>query len=192
MCGGGVALRSVDDNVRPVTAPQISPAAGRRWRLALTAGLAVYGLYLITHVGDYGLMDSVDLPIHETGHIVFSPFGEFIQFLGGTLFQLIVPSVFVIYFWRRKDLHSASVVLWWVAQNFWNISVYVQDARAQELPLVGGGEHDWAYLLGQLGWLQHDIGIGRAVRLVGIGIFIYSIWLGLTSAGRRVETAAFR
>jgi len=162
----------------------IAAAAVRRWRLALTAGLAVYGLYLITHVGDYGLMDSVDLPIHEAGHIVFSPFGEFIQFLGGTLFQLIVPSAFVVYFWRRKDLHSASVVLWWVAQNFWNISVYVQDARAQELPLVGGGEHDWAYLLGKLGWLQHDIGIGRAVRLVGIGIFIYSIWLGLTSAGQ--------
>jgi len=39
------------------------------------------------------------------------------------------------------------VALWWVAQNLWNISVYVKDARAEELPLVGGGEHDWNYLL---------------------------------------------
>ena len=107
-------------------------------------------------------MDSVDLPIHETGHSCSRPFGEFVQFLGGTLFQLIMPSVFVGYFLRRKDRHAASVALWWVAQNFWNISVYIRDARAQELPLVGGGEHDWAYLLGRLGWLTRDQVIGHA------------------------------
>jgi hypothetical protein len=174
-------------NVRPVTQPLVSPVAERRWKLALTAGLALYGMYLLAHVGEYGFMDSVDLPIHETGHLVFNPFGEFIQFLGGTLFQLIVPSVFVIYFWRRKDRYAASVVLWWVAQNFWNIAVYVQDARAEELPLVGGGEHDWAYLLGRLGWLRHDIAIGRGVRLVGICIFVYSVVLGFTNAGKRAE-----
>lgn len=160
----------------------ITAIAERRWRLALTAGLALYGLYLLTHLGEYGLMDSVDLPIHETGHLVFGPFGEFIGFLGGTLFQLIVPVTFVIYFWRRRDRHSASVVLWWVAQNCWNISVYVRDARAQELPLVGGGEHDWAYLLGELGWLRHDIAIGRVVWAVGVCIFVYSVILGIMSA----------
>jgi hypothetical protein len=165
----------------------ISPVAERRWKLALTAGLALYGMYLLAHVGEYGFMDSVDLPIHETGHLVFNPFGEFIQFLGGTLFQLIVPSVFVIYFWRRKDRYAASVVLWWVAQNFWNIAVYVQDARAEELPLVGGGEHDWAYLLGRLGWLRHDIEIGRGVRVVGICILLYSVVLGFRNAGKRAE-----
>ena len=168
----------------------ISPVAERRWRLALTALLALYGLYLLTHLGEYGLMDSVDLPIHETGHLVFGPFGEFIGFLGGTLFQLIVPIVFVIYFWRRKDRHSASVVLWWVAQNFWNISVYVRDARAQELPLVGGGEHDWAYLLGELGWLRHDIAIGKLVWAVGVCVFAYSVVLGFMTAGKARSAVA--
>ena len=170
-----------------MTELQISPAAARRWKLALTSLLTLYGIYLLAHIGDYGLMDSVDLPIHETGHIVFSPFGEFIQFLGGTLFQLIVPTAFVIYFWRRKDRYSASVVLFWVAQNFWNIAVYVQDARAEELPLVGGGEHDWAYLLGRLGWLRHDIGIGRVVRGVGVCVFVYSVVLGFGSIEKRPE-----
>ena len=84
------------------------------------------------------------------------------QFAGGTLFQLIMPAIFVGYFLRRKDSHSASVALWWVAQNFWNISVYAADARAQELPLVGGGEHDWAYLLGELHWLQYDQRVARS------------------------------
>jgi hypothetical protein len=103
--------------------------ASRAGRFALTAVLALYGLRLLVHPETGSLMDSVDLPIHETGHLVFAPFGEFLQFLGGTLFQLIMPSAFIVYFARRRDAHAASVALWWVAQNFWNISVYIADAR---------------------------------------------------------------
>jgi len=43
--------------------------------------------------------------------------------------QLLVPAIFVAYFWRHDDRHAAMVALWWVAQNLWNVSVYVQDAR---------------------------------------------------------------
>ena len=113
-------------------------------RLALTIALALYGIPSLLHPDAGRLLDSVDLAIHETGHLVFGPFGEVIGFAGGTLFQLIVPMAFVVYFFRRGDRHAATVPLWWVAQNCWNISVYVADARTQELPLVGGGEHDCA------------------------------------------------
>src|SRR5438309_1129081 len=143
-------------------------AAERRARLALTALLAVYGAFLILNPGHYGWLDSLDLAIHEFGHPLFGIFGEFVGFLGGTLMQLLMPAIFVAYFWRRGDRHAAMVALWWVAQNLWNVSVYVQDARAEELPLVGGGEHDWNYLLGRLGLLQQDRVIGGAVRLVGM------------------------
>jgi hypothetical protein len=101
------------------------------------------------------------------------------QFAGGTLFQLIMPAIFVGYFLRREDRHSASVALWWVAQNFWNISVYAADARAQELPLVGGGEHDWAYLLGELHWLQYDQRIARIIWTAGVVLFVTAIAMGL-------------
>lgn len=153
----------------------------RAGRLALTVVLAVYGFALLRHPEAGSLMDSVDLPIHETGHLVFLPFGEFIQFLGGTLFQLIVPSVFVGYFLKRKDRHAASAALWWVAQNFWNISVYVKDARAEELPLVGGGEHDWAYLLGRMGWLPRDQIIGQRIWAVGVLVYLIAIAGGLVA-----------
>ena len=78
----------------------------RRARLALTAVLAVYG-----------------------GFLILNPGGEFIGFLGGTLMQLLIPAIFVAYFWRHGDRHAAMVALWWVAQNLWNVSVSVQDAR---------------------------------------------------------------
>ena len=58
----------------------------RRARLALTAVLAVYG-----------------------GFLILNPGGEFIGFLGGTLMQLLIPAIFVAYFWRRGDRHAAMV-----------------------------------------------------------------------------------
>lgn len=151
----------------------------RTGRIALTLLLAVYGFRLLLHPNGGSLMDSVDLPIHETGHLVFAPLGEFMQFLGGTLFQLIMPAAFVVYFARRNDRHAASIALWWVAQNFWNISVYARDARARELPLVGGGEHDWAYLLGRLGWLPHDQTIGHDLWFAGVSLYVIAIVGGL-------------
>jgi hypothetical protein len=167
-----------------------------RGRLLLTAALTVYGLYYLFVPDHFGLIDSVDLAIHETGHIVFGPFGEFVGTLGGTLLQLLFPATFAVYFWRKGDRHAATVCAWWIAQNCWNISVYVKDAQAQELPLVGGGEHDWAYLLEQLGLLEQDQAVGTAIRLAGTLVFAYSALRGYTYArasdsegGRPVNTA---
>ena len=81
-----------------------------------------------------------------------------------------------------------------MAQNLWNVSVYVRDARSQDLPLVGGGEHDWAYLLGETGLLAHDQAIGRAVHALGGVVFVCAIALGWREAGeaRSGELAASR
>ena len=163
--------------------------ASRAGRLALTAVLALYGLRLLMHPEAGSLMDSVDLPIHETGHLVFAPFGEFLQFLGGTLFQLIMPTAFVVYFAHRRDAHAASVALWWVAQNFWNISVYIADARSENLPLVGGGEHDWAFLLTRLGWLKFDHVIARDAWFLGVLAYIVAIVGGLLVLANKPATA---
>jgi hypothetical protein len=153
-----------------------------RGRLALTAVLTAYGLYYLFFPSHYGLLDHVDLAIHEAGHLVFGPFGEFLGVLGGTLLQLLFPTAFAWYFWRQGDRHAATVAAWWIAQNCWNVSVYVKDARAQELPLVGGGEHDWTYLLEQLGLLEQDQAVGTAVRLAGMVIFAYAALRGYTYA----------
>lgn len=151
----------------------------RHARLGLTAFLAIYGIVLLRDPASWSLLDAVDLAIHETGHIVFTPLGRTMHFLGGSLFQLIVPAAFVIEFVRRGDRHAASVCLWWVAQNCWNISVYVADARAQRLPLVGGGIHDWAWLLRRAGWLAKDQEISRAIHALGVIIFAASLAWGI-------------
>lgn len=142
--------------------------------------LAVYGWLCLTSPRTYRWLDSLDLAIHETGHLVFAFGGETLALLGGTLFQLLVPTVLAIALWRARDRHGATVPLWWLGQNCWNISVYIKDARAQELPLVGGGEHDWALLRERAGagWLQRDQAVGGAVFLAGVGIYAVAVVAG--------------
>jgi hypothetical protein len=144
-------------------------------RLALVLFLAIYGVVTLRTPDEFRLLDNLDLAMHETGHLVFAPFGEFMTVLGGTLLQLMVPAVFVASFWRRGDRFAALVTLWWVAQNCWNIARYIADAQAQVLPLVGGGEHDWTYLLDALGLLPQDRVIASTVRGVGALLFVIAV-----------------
>ena len=159
------------------------PPSERRWRCALTVSLAVYGLWCGLTPDRFHWPDGLDLPIHETGHLVFAWGGEVLTALGGTLFQLLMPLAFVWHFWRADDRHAASVPLWWVGQNCWNVARYVADARAQELPLVGGGEHDWAFLLATWDLLAHDQSLARAARLLGWLIVGASLLLGWRALG---------
>lgn len=152
-------------------------------RQALVVGLVLYGIVCLRSPEQFRLLDSVNLAIHETGHLVFAPFGEFVGFLGGTLLQLLFPLLFVGYFARQGDRFAAFVVTWWVAQNLWNVSVYVADARAMSLPLVGGGVHDWAYLLGSLGMLEQDHVLSRLIHLAGVALFGWSMWKAFHAAG---------
>lgn len=147
-------------------------------RRALLTALTLWGLHDLMRPGSFSLIDGVDLAVHETGHLVFAPFGEWITVAGGTLMQLLMPAAFVTYFARRGDAYAASVALWWVAQSCGNVATYVADARAQELPLVGGGEHDWAYLLGSTGLLQHDAGIARGIRLLAMATMVGALTWG--------------
>ncbi|MDB4948621.1 MAG: hypothetical protein JWM27_1270 [Gemmatimonadetes bacterium] len=167
-----------------------NPINRKRMRQALVAALGLYGVWCIRTPDAYGLLDSVDLPIHETGHLVFAPFGEFLQFAGGSLFQVLFPLCFVAYFRRRGDRFAAHVVLVWVAQNLWNVARYVGDARAQELPLVGGGEHDWAYLLGRMGWLSHDQGISQGIHAAGVLLFGYAVLMAWLDSGDPMDGKA--
>lgn len=168
----------------PSAEPRV-PSAESRARSLLSVMLLAYGLWIMRTADGYHFLDDVDLAIHETGHLVFSWGGDVITALGGTLFQLIVPLVFAGYFARRRDWHAATVPLWWVGQNGWNIARYVADARTEALPLVGGGEHDWAFLLGEWGLLAQDLAIAKAIRIVAFGLMVGSAVLGWWIIRRR-------
>lgn len=120
------------------------------------------------------LIDGVNLLMHEAGHIIFSALGEFVMIAGGSLFQIIMPAIFVGYFCYQRQLFSAALVLFWVGESILNVSVYAGDALALQLPLLGGSDtlHDWNYLLSSTGLLQHTAAIAGGIRLLGTLVII--------------------
>lgn len=104
---------------------------------------------------------------------------------GGTLLELIVPLACGAYFFAKREVAGVAFCLFWFFENFLYIGVYMADARAQALPLVGSGDHDWAILFGQWGMLAHDRGIGQMTRIIGwAGMIAVVVWLGLRMRSR--------
>lgn len=142
----------------------------------ITLAFLTYVVISRTLSGTLPFLHTVDLIFHEAGHTLTLPFGKFIHFLGGTIGQLAVPVFLLFAFLRKGDFIGLYVSLWWVGQNLLDISLYVGDARLQQIPLLGG-EHDWLYLLGEMRLLQYDTAIAKTILFLGIVIMIVSVLL---------------
>lgn len=119
------------------------------------------------------VVDSFNLVVHEFGHPFFGAFGESAGLWGGTLAQLLLPLLIAGVFWYQRSALSMCLAGVWFFENFLNVARYIADARAQELPLVGGGEHDWANILSRHGLLDSDLAIASFVRTTG--------WIGMVA-----------
>jgi hypothetical protein len=78
--------------------------------------VAVYGVICAASPPTYRFLDRVDLVFHEAGHVIFRFFGEFIGVLGGSLMQVLIPAIVVVYFFARRQRYSAAITVFWVAR----------------------------------------------------------------------------
>lgn len=139
--------------------------------------IKIFGLFLIAgyffvcaaHPQTFHLIDYANLIFHEAGHWIFSPFGEFMAVLGGSLNQVLVPLIVAGYFFLHKQIYSGFVCLMWTGQNLTNVSAYAGDALRMRLPLLGGDSsiHDWNWLLIYTGQLRHAAGIAQSILALG-------------------------
>lgn len=135
--------------------------------------LSIYFLWIAYDPMQGSFLDNVDLPIHETGHLLFRILGEFMGIAGGSLFQVIFPAVFVGYFIWQKSYYSAAIVLFWVGQSVLNVWVYAADAVVMQLVLTSGftgsegSFHDWNYLLTATGLIDSTKTVARIIRFIG-------------------------
>jgi hypothetical protein len=160
-------------------------------KATLAAWLIFYSLFLYQAARGQGillLMDGVFVPIHEGGHLLFRFFGGFVSVAGGTILQLLVPVLLASYFLFHRQAQGVGFCVFFMCEQFLPISTYMADARAQDLPLLTIGDaeyviHDWNYLFGKLGVLDHDIQIAGFVRFVGwlgmIAIVVWLLWRGV-------------
>lgn len=139
-------------------------------------------LWLIYNGGKFIIIiDHFNLLIHEGGHGIFRIFGDFIYTLGGTLMQIIIPSLFIFYFVKNEKRIGAQLSLIWLGQNLFNISLYAGDAFERKLPLLGGKKvyHDWTHLLNQTGLILHAKEVGYFFYVLGIIALVFCLTLPL-------------
>jgi hypothetical protein len=159
-------------------------------RLGLLLPFGLYALFFAKHynVSDFindppaimRFIHGVNLIFHEAGHILFMPFGRFMTILGGSLNQILIPAVIAGYFGFKGQKYSGAITLFWVGENFWDVSIYASDGRDAILPLLGGGDtdsHDWLNLLSMMGITDHAKLVGSCLYAVGTLIYISAIGL---------------
>lgn len=161
-------------------------------RAIIFSGLVIWGWLFISssiesNTAGNSFLHGVNLSFHEAGHIIFRPFGAFITSLGGTLGQLLMPSICLgVLLIKTRDPFGAAVALWWIGENFLDIAPYINDARAGQLPLLGGnfghsapyGFHDWEYLLTESGLLSYDHALAKTAFLTGSAIMLLAVLWG--------------
>jgi hypothetical protein len=159
---------------------------------AIIAG--AYFLWAVLHPLEWRLIDGVNLVIHEAGHIIFMPFGQFMMIAGGSLLQLIIPSIFALYFYHQGKSYSSALVLLWVGESLLNVSVYAGDSVEMQLPLLGGKDsiHDWNYMLDQLNWLSHTPEIAKALYAASVLLIIGATAWGIIAALRSPKKTYLR
>ena len=137
---------------------------------------------------------ALDFGIHELGHILFSPFGDFMHILGGSLFQCLFPLLWLAGFLQKKYYFAASLCFCWLGLNLFDVATYVADARARLLPLsVGLGglgmdptdsdaaydhAHDWYQILSRTHHLNSDLAIAHGLRVAAVVVFLIGLALG--------------
>ena len=147
-------------------------------KLIFAVLLSIYFLWIAKDPMQGSFLDMVDLPIHETGHLIFRILGEFMGIAGGSLFQVIFPAAFVSYFLWQRSYYSAAIVLLWVGQSILNVWVYAADAVVMQLVLTSGftgsegSFHDWNYLLDHFGMLGSTKIVAGIIRFIGTSTII--------------------
>ena len=121
----------------------------------------------------------INLPFHEAGHILFSPFGEFMTTLGGSLMQVLVPIVCAGAFLTTNwNPFGAAIMGWWAGENLMDVAIYINDARALQLTLIGGQTgaevegHDWEHILLMTNSLHLDHRIANIAQFLGAALMI--------------------
>jgi len=151
------------------------------WQLAgFGLGLAVFLALLSASTPGFVFgLDHANLLFHEAGHPIIGIFSTRLEPYGGTIGQLVFPVALAVSFWRKGNALAVAAAAIWFFENWLNIARYMADARALELPLVGGGDHDWNTIFSRWNVLQYDLDIAGTVKFIGwLGMLAAVLWVG--------------
>jgi hypothetical protein len=115
--------------------------------------IAVWGWFALVRNGPTPVFVYLNIAVHETGHVLFRPFGELPMLIMGSGFEVLFPLLAGAAFlaWKR-DVVAAAVCWGWAASALASAATYIADADDGALMLLGGGPDgagDWERILGE-------------------------------------------
>jgi hypothetical protein len=164
-------------------------------RVALLVALAWGDLRTMLDSETWNVFGGLTLAIHEGGHVLFSPFGQWLMIAGGSVTQVMGPIAAALMLLRQDDRYGVAVVGTWLAYSLTNLANYIGDARTMALQLVGFSDdplHDWHYLLDSMHLLPYDTRLAGLVRTLAVGVLMASLVLAgriLTVGAQQQESA---
>lgn len=127
----------------------------------------------------YFLVDNFLLIVHEAGHTFLGIFGiRFITILGGSLFQILLPTMMLAYFWFNHKKIGMQLSLCLVGYSWLDVAAYAADGGARQLPLIGGldkSAHDWHNILASMHALDYDMTVGIVFTIIGILCYLAAL-----------------
>lgn len=160
--------------------------------MAMIGFIAIYGFFGArnpSYDGPFIWLHYPDLAIHETGHLLFMPFGHFLMVLGGSLTQIAFPAVFTGYFYFTQQYFSSALTLFWTGQNFMDVAVYMADAPYRMLPLTNPNidAHDWWQLFNMMNCMNQAELIAGMTHWFGVLLYMMSVIAGIYVAYRHQQ-----
>jgi hypothetical protein len=161
--------------------------------------IAVWGWFALVKNDQTPVFVYLNIAVHETGHVLFRPFGELTMLIMGSGFEVAFPLGVGAYFLlRRRDLVSTAVCWGWAASALASAATYIADADDGRLVLLGAAgpdaAGDWERILGE-GFFDKVFladRIAGVVRAFGFGLWLVAIGLAVWAVvgNRRIERAA--
>ncbi|MGH2679938.1 MAG: hypothetical protein ACRDG8_05565 [Actinomycetota bacterium] len=160
--------------------------------------IAVWGWFALVENDQTPIFVYLNIAVHETGHVLFRPFGELTMLIMGSGFEVLFPlSVGVFFLLRRRDPVSTAVCWGWAASALASAATYIADADDGQLALLGAtgpdAAGDWERILGEGFFDKVYLADSIAGTVRTFGLMLWFVALGLAAwtifRNRRLDRA---
>lgn len=161
--------------------------------------IAVWGWFALVKNDQTPVFVYLNIAVHESGHVLFRPFGELTMLIMGSGFEVLFPfAVGFVFLIRKRDIVSTAVSWGWSAGALASAATYIADADDGRLALLGATgpdtAGDWERILGEQFFDKVYLADSIAGTVRTFGFVLWFVALGLAAWvivwNRRQERAA--
>ncbi|NUN09081.1 MAG: hypothetical protein HUU54_07890 [Ignavibacteriaceae bacterium] len=133
--------------------------------------------FFLSYYPEYTYVDYFHYVVHVAGETIFGLLGDTAALFGGTVTQLMIPVLLIIFFYVNYLRKWLQFALFLMGHTFLNIGAYASDAAAMKIELFGPPEvnHDWNKLLTQYDMMSYMGDISMFFFVMAVIAFLAAI-----------------